>query len=146
MEFESTPGLNLRFCKSPVCLMELDDVPPIPYYVEEIPERGLRAPHHLRDQLLTQLKAVGAVRQDDDSLPPFPGGHGEVLVTPIVSPLPERVSIVGVLLGVAILVIVLSVMTGFDKMWRDKILSFKPHLTVLSAYGTDAGGRCVFTT
>jgi lipoprotein-releasing system permease protein len=45
------------------------------------------------------------------------------------------ISILGVLLGVAILVIVLSVMTGFDNMWRDKILSFKPHLMVTSMYG-----------
>ena len=46
------------------------------------------------------------------------------------------ISVVGVLLGVAILVIVLSVMTGFDNMWRDKILSFKPHLTVNGYYGS----------
>jgi lipoprotein-releasing system permease protein len=45
------------------------------------------------------------------------------------------ISVLGVLLGVAILVIVLSVMTGFDNMWRTKILSFKPHLTVYSRYG-----------
>jgi lipoprotein-releasing system permease protein len=45
------------------------------------------------------------------------------------------ISVVGVLLGVAILVIVLSVMTGFDNMWRQKILSFKPHLVVLSRDG-----------
>jgi lipoprotein-releasing system permease protein len=45
------------------------------------------------------------------------------------------ISVIGVLLGVAILVIVMSVMTGFDNMWREKILSFKPHLTVLSEYG-----------
>jgi lipoprotein-releasing system permease protein len=45
------------------------------------------------------------------------------------------ISVVGVLLGVAILVIVLSVMTGFDGMWRNKILSFKPHLAVLSDEG-----------
>jgi len=45
------------------------------------------------------------------------------------------ISVTGVLLGVAILVIVLSVMTGFDNMWRDKILSFKPHLMVMSRYG-----------
>ena len=53
-------------------------------------------------------------------------------------------SVVGVLLGVAILVIVLSVMTGFDNMWREKILSFKPHLTVTSRYGTieDDEGLC----
>jgi len=45
------------------------------------------------------------------------------------------ISILGVLLGVAILVIVLSVMTGFDNMWREKILSFKPHMTVTSRMG-----------
>jgi lipoprotein-releasing system permease protein len=45
------------------------------------------------------------------------------------------ISIIGVLLGVAILVIVQSVMTGFDEMWCEKILSFKPHLTVVSRYG-----------
>lgn len=45
------------------------------------------------------------------------------------------ISILGVVLGVAILVIVLSVMTGFDNMWRTKILSFKPHLTITSHYG-----------
>ncbi len=44
-------------------------------------------------------------------------------------------SVLGVLLGVAILVIVLSVMTGFDNMWREKILSFKPHLTVTGRHG-----------
>ncbi|MCE9615936.1 MAG: ABC transporter permease [Lentisphaerae bacterium] len=45
------------------------------------------------------------------------------------------ISVVGVLLGVAILLIVLSVMTGFDNMWRTKILSFKPHLMITAPYG-----------
>lgn len=45
------------------------------------------------------------------------------------------ISVLGVILGVAILVIVMAVMTGFDDMWRVKILSFKPHLVVRSAYG-----------
>jgi lipoprotein-releasing system permease protein len=40
------------------------------------------------------------------------------------------ISVVGVLLGVAVLVIVLSVMNGFDNMWREKILNFNAHLTV----------------
>ncbi len=40
------------------------------------------------------------------------------------------ISVLGVLLGVAVLVIVLSVMTGFDDMWREKILSFNAHVTV----------------
>jgi len=44
------------------------------------------------------------------------------------------ISIVGVLLGVMVLVIVLSVMSGFDDMWRDKILGFNAHITV-TAYG-----------
>lgn len=48
------------------------------------------------------------------------------------------ISVLGVLLGVAILVIVLSVMTGFDNMWRNKILSFKPHITVVGQYGSIA--------
>jgi lipoprotein-releasing system permease protein len=40
------------------------------------------------------------------------------------------ISIIGVMLGVAVLVIVLSVMSGFDDMWRDKILGFDAHVTV----------------
>lgn len=39
-------------------------------------------------------------------------------------------SVMGVLLGVAVLIIVLSVMTGFDEMWRSKILDFNAHITV----------------
>lgn len=40
------------------------------------------------------------------------------------------ISVSGVLLGVAILLIVMSVMEGFDQMWRDKILGFSAHITV----------------
>ena len=40
------------------------------------------------------------------------------------------ISVLGVLLGVAILVVVLAVMSGFGDMWREKILSFKPQLVV----------------
>ena len=46
-------------------------------------------------------------------------------------------SVLGVLLGVAVLVIVLSVMTGFDEMWRNKILDFNAHLTVSVRGGID---------
>jgi len=53
------------------------------------------------------------------------------------------ISVLGVLLGVAILVIVLSVMTGFDNMWRQKILSFKPHLTVLRRDGAVENAEAV---
>ncbi len=44
------------------------------------------------------------------------------------------ISVLGVVLGVAIVIIVRSVMTGFGDMWQQKILAFKPHLTV-SAMG-----------
>ncbi len=40
------------------------------------------------------------------------------------------ISIIGVMLGVAVLIIVLSVMSGFDDMWRDKILGFDAHIVV----------------
>lgn len=42
------------------------------------------------------------------------------------------ISVLGVILGAAILIIVLSVMQGFDDMWRDRILGFNAHLTVQS--------------
>ena len=53
-------------------------------------------------------------------------------------------SVLGVLLGVAVLVIVLSVMTGFDEMWRDKILDFNAHVTVSvpGGLGEDEEGLC----
>jgi lipoprotein-releasing system permease protein len=40
------------------------------------------------------------------------------------------ISILGVALGVAVLIIVISVMTGFDHDLREKILGFNAHLTV----------------
>jgi lipoprotein-releasing system permease protein len=40
------------------------------------------------------------------------------------------ISIVGVALGVAVLIIVISVMSGFDHDLRDKILGYKSHLTI----------------
>lgn len=40
------------------------------------------------------------------------------------------ISVLGVVLGVAIVIIVRAVMTGFGDMWREKILSFKPHITI----------------
>ena len=40
------------------------------------------------------------------------------------------ISIVGVALGVAVLIIVISVMSGFDHDLREKILGFNPHLTI----------------
>jgi lipoprotein-releasing system permease protein len=41
------------------------------------------------------------------------------------------ISVIGVALGVAVLIIVISVMSGFDHDLRGKILGFKAHLTVV---------------
>ena len=47
------------------------------------------------------------------------------------------ISVVGVMLGVAVLIIVISVMSGFDKQLRDKILGFNAHLRIMK---WDSGG------
>ncbi|HEY3854346.1 MAG TPA: ABC transporter permease [Verrucomicrobiae bacterium] len=44
------------------------------------------------------------------------------------------ISVIGVLLGVAVLIIVIAVMSGFDQEWRTRILGFNSHLKVYSAY------------
>src|SRR5512136_1657221 len=41
------------------------------------------------------------------------------------------ISVLGVALGVAVLIIVISVMSGFDKQIRDTVLGFNAHLTVV---------------
>ena len=51
------------------------------------------------------------------------------------------ISVLGVLLGVAVLIIVLSVMSGFDDMWRDKILGFNAHVTISAAGGIQDEGE-----
>jgi len=43
------------------------------------------------------------------------------------------ISIIGVLLGVAVLIIVIAVLSGFDKEWRTRILGFNAHLKVYSS-------------
>ncbi len=43
------------------------------------------------------------------------------------------ISIIGVLLGVAVLIIVIAVMSGFDQQWRDKIIGFNAHLKIYSS-------------
>src|SRR5471030_1222135 len=46
------------------------------------------------------------------------------------------ISVLGVALGVAVLIIVISVMSGFDHDLREKILGFNAHLTVTQAGST----------
>lgn len=42
------------------------------------------------------------------------------------------ISIVGVMLGVAVLIVVISVMSGFDQQLRDKLLGFNAHMRIYS--------------
>ncbi len=44
-------------------------------------------------------------------------------------------SVIGVMIGVAIVIIVRAVFTGFGDTWQEKILAFKPHIVVRPAYG-----------
>ena len=45
------------------------------------------------------------------------------------------ISVIGVMLGVAVLIIVISVMSGFDRQLRDKLLGFNAHLRVVQPGG-----------
>ncbi|HXB57933.1 MAG TPA: ABC transporter permease, partial [Candidatus Acidoferrales bacterium] len=40
------------------------------------------------------------------------------------------ISVLGVTLGVAVLIIVISVMSGFDRELREKVFGFNAHLTI----------------
>jgi len=51
------------------------------------------------------------------------------------------VSILGVMLGVAVVIIVRSVMTGFGDIWEEKILDFKPHVSLVPAHGNVVSGE-----
>lgn len=46
------------------------------------------------------------------------------------------ISIIGVMLGVAVLIIVISVMTGFDRQLRDKLVGFTAHIWIERPGGT----------
>ncbi len=48
----------------------------------------------------------------------------------------SAMSMAGLVLGVMVLIIVLSVMNGFDRELRQRILGMVPHATITSAYGT----------
>ena len=56
------------------------------------------------------------------------------------------ISIVGVALGVAVLIIVISVMSGFDHDLRDKIIGFNAHLTITQPGSTMQSYREVAKT
>ncbi len=45
------------------------------------------------------------------------------------------VSVLGVMLGVAAVIVVRSVMTGFGDIWEKKILDFKPHVSLVARVG-----------
>ena len=51
------------------------------------------------------------------------------------------VSILGVMLGVAVVIVVRSVMTGFGDIWEEKILDFKPHVSLLPCEGNVISGE-----
>ena len=51
------------------------------------------------------------------------------------------VSVLGVMLGVAVVIVVRSVMTGFGDIWEEKILDFKPHITLLPSTGNVISGE-----
>ena len=51
------------------------------------------------------------------------------------------VSVLGVMLGVAVVIIVRSVMTGFGDIWEEKILDFKPHISLVPIQGNVIRGE-----
>ena len=53
------------------------------------------------------------------------------------------ISVLGVTLGIAVLILVISVMTGFDLELRRKVLGFDPHIVVTGAGGPLAEWRVI---
>ncbi|MBT6692465.1 MAG: FtsX-like permease family protein [Porticoccaceae bacterium] len=62
----------------------------------------------------------------------FSGGRSNLLVSFI-----SLLAITGLVLGVALLVIVLSVMNGFDRELRENILSVVPHVQIIHSQGIE---------
>jgi len=62
----------------------------------------------------------------------FSGNRSNLLVSFI-----SLLAIAGLVLGVALLVIVLSVMNGFDRELRNNILSVVPHVQLIHQVGVD---------
>ena len=60
------------------------------------------------------------------------GGRGNLLVSFI-----SMLAIAGLALGVALLVVVISVMNGFDRELRERILSVVPHVQLIHGVGVD---------
>ena len=58
------------------------------------------------------------------------GGRGNLLVSFI-----SLLAVTGLALGVALLVVVLSVMNGFDRELRERILSVVPHVQLIHSTG-----------
>jgi lipoprotein-releasing system permease protein len=56
------------------------------------------------------------------------------------------VSVLGVMLGVAVVIIVRSVMTGFGDIWEEKILDFKPHISLVPYSGNVIRGEVDLAT
>src|SRR5258708_7853607 len=50
------------------------------------------------------------------------------------------ISVLGVALGVAVLIIVISVMSGFDHDLREKIIGFEPHM-IINALDKNGRGK-----
>lgn len=48
------------------------------------------------------------------------------------------ISILGVTLGVAVLIVVIAVMSGFDREWRNKILGFNSHIEIARRASSEA--------
>ena len=51
------------------------------------------------------------------------------------------VSVLGVMLGVVAVLVVRSVMTGFGDIWEEKILDFKPHISLVAREGNVVRGE-----